>query len=146
MSNVPFLGRGWSFPPEFSVVQRQVLMTEDEADIHASLKILFGTARGERLFNPNYGLDMHELLFDPMSTTLRTLLEERITVAVLIYEPRIKVLSLRVESPDPHDGRLRIELEYEVKSTNSRYNLVFPFYLTDSNELSGPRVVPERTF
>ena len=117
-------------------------MVEDETDIHESLQILFGTTGGERLFNPDYGLDMRELLFDPMSTTMRTLLEERVTIALLIYEPRIKVLSLRVDSPDPHDGKLRILLEYEVKSTNSRFNLVFPFYRTDGNELRGPGGLP----
>ena len=117
-------------------------MTENEQDVQASLRILFGTAKGERMFNPAYGLDMQELLFDPMSTTMRTLLEERVRIAVLIYEPRIKVLDLRVESPNPYDGKLRILLEYSIKATNSRYNLVFPLYRTDGNELGGPGGAP----
>ncbi|MEP7120327.1 MAG: GPW/gp25 family protein [Byssovorax sp.] len=129
-----FLGTGWSFPPEFVLEAGEVRMTSDEQDIEASLRILFGTTPGERLFAPVYGLDVRELLFEPMSTTLRTFLAERVKIAILFYEGRIEVLSLQIESPDPNNGTLRISLDYAVRSTNSRYNLVFPFYLGDGNE------------
>jgi hypothetical protein len=128
-----FIGTGWSFPPRFA--GGGVAMSADEVDIHESLVLLFGTAAGERLFEPKYGLDMHELMFEPMSTTMRTLLLDRIRTAILIYEPRIKVLDLSLDRSEPTDGRLEIVLEYEVRATNSRFNLVFPFYRTDSNEL-----------
>ena len=62
-----FLGRGWAFPPAFA--SGGARMTEDEADIDASLRILFGTTPGERFLQPKYGLDMHELMFEPLSTT-----------------------------------------------------------------------------
>ena len=128
-----FLGTGWSFPPRF--IGGGVMMSADEADIHESLILLFGTTAGERVFEPKYGLDMHELMFEPMSTTMRTLLLDRVRTAILIYEPRIKVITLSVDSPDPNTGQLNIQLDYEVRATNSRFNLVFPFYKTDSNEL-----------
>ena len=64
-----------------------------------------------------------------------TLLLDRVRTAILIYEPRIKVLALSVDSRDPNSGDLDILLEYEVRATNSRFNLVFPFYRTDGNEL-----------
>ena len=133
-----FLGRGWSFPPEFIPKTGDVVMTEDQADIDASLRILFGTAMGERFLVPAYGLDMHELQFEPMSTTMRTFLHDRIKLAVLLYEPRITIKSLEVRSPTERDGTLLIALEYEVRATNSRYNLVFPFYWTDATEVSVP--------
>ena len=111
-------------------------MVEDEQDIEESLAILFGTRLGERFFHPTYGLDMHDQLFDPLSTTMLTLLEERIKIAILIFEPRIQPLDISVTSPDPNAGVLQIELEYSVRATNSRYNLVFPFYSFDSNEIA----------
>lgn len=129
-----FLGRGWSFPPRFDRGTAGVAMVEDERDIEESLRILFGTQLGERLLQPKYGLDMQELVFESMSTTMRTMLEERVKIAILIYEPRIEPLSLRVASTDPASGELYIELEYRVRATNSRYNMVFPFYRDDSNE------------
>src|SRR5262245_38101805 len=130
-----FLGRGWGFPPEFSDKTGDVRMTADEEDIAASLAILFGTALVERFLVPAYGLDMHEVLFEPVSTTLRTFLKDRVHNAILIYEPRITLLTLEIANPDQIDGSLRIFVEYEIRATNSRYNLVFPFYRTDSSEL-----------
>ena len=134
-----FLGRGFAFPPSFT--GGQVAMVQDEADIHDSLRILFGTLPGERVLQPRFGLDLTPLLFEPLSTTLRTLLKDRITTTVLIHEPRIKVLDLVIDDTQALEGVLQIRLEYSVRSTNSRFNLVYPFYLGDANELR-ERVVP----
>jgi uncharacterized protein len=136
-----FLGTGWSFPPEFPRESSEVRMSSDEQDVAESMRILFGTALGERFLEPKYGLDMRSLLFDPISTTLRTFLKERITTTILIYEPRIEVLALDVSSPDPNDGRLLISLDYKIRATNSRYNLVFPYYRVGGNEVR-QRVAP----
>ena len=136
--DLSFLGRGWSFPPEFVAATGDVVMTEGQADIDASLRVLFGTSLGERFLVPTYGLDMHELQFEPMSTGLRTFLHDRIRLAILIYEPRITIVSLDVRNPTELDGTLLIALEYEVRATNSRYNLVYPFYWTDAAEVAVP--------
>jgi uncharacterized protein len=132
-----FLGTGWSFPPEFVLESGEVLMTSDEADIAASLKILLGTALGERLFNPKYGLDMHGMLFEPMSTTMKTFLKDLTRNAILIYEPRIDLLSLELDTSAQLEGKVAIILEYEVRATNSRFNLVYPFYIADGSEVRG---------
>jgi uncharacterized protein len=132
-----FLGTGWSFPPEFAVGAGGVLMVEDEEDIRASLHILFGTARGERFLRPRYGLEMQEMLFEPMSTTTRTYLEDRIRTTILVYEPRISLISVRLDGSLQHQGRVTLFIDYEVRATNSRFNLVFPFYGTDGNEVRG---------
>jgi phage baseplate assembly protein W len=107
----------------------------NEDDIHESLMILFGTVAGERLFAAKYGLDMQNLLFEPMGTTMRTLLLDQVRTAILIDEPRINLLALLIDDPDPSTGRLDIRLDYEVRATNSRFNMVFPFYRTEANAL-----------
>ena len=104
-SYTSFLGNGWSFPPEFIQETCELRMTADEEDIRASLKILLGTAAGERFMNPKYGLDMHEMLFEPMGTTAKTLLKDRIKYAILIYEPRINLISLELDSSAELEGR-----------------------------------------
>ena len=131
-----FLGIGWSYPPRFDRDAGSVAMVADEQDIEESLRVLFGTQRGERLFHPKYGLDVNDLLFEAMSTTMRTLLEDRVKIGILIYEPRIEPLAVTVHSQEPASGELHIELDYRVRATNSRYNLVFPFYRSDSNEMA----------
>jgi phage baseplate assembly protein W len=130
-----FLGRGWTFPPEFAFAPSGVRMIADDDDIRASLTILFGTAAGERFLRPKYGLDMHEMLFEPMSTTTRTYLEDRVRTAILIYEPRIDLLALKLDTSEQPEGRVTLLVEYAVRATNSRYNLVYPFYATDASEV-----------
>ncbi|MBV9773839.1 MAG: GPW/gp25 family protein, partial [Gemmatimonadetes bacterium] len=134
VGSTSFLGRGWSFPPEFAPGAGGVLMSSDEEDIHESLKILFGTAAGERFLRPRYGLDMHEVLFEPMSTTLKTYLQDRIRTSILIYEPRVNLLSLELDTSGQQEGRVTLIVDYEVRATNSRFNLVYPFYAFDSSE------------
>ena len=129
------LGTGWSFPPEFAAGAGGVMMTSDEDDVRASLHILFGTGLGERFLRPRYGLDMHEILFEPMSTTLRTYLEDRIRTTVLIYEPRIDPVQLHLDTSGQNEGRVVLILDYVVRATNTRFNLVHPFYATDSSEV-----------
>ena len=132
-----FLGTGWSFPPEFTRENGKVVMTSDEADIEASLKILLGTALGERFLNPKYGLDLHEMLFEPMSMTMKTFVKDRVQTSILVYEPRINLLSLELDTSAQEDGKISILVEYEVQATNSRYNLVYPFLTSDSSEVKG---------
>jgi len=136
-THTSFLGTGWSFPPEFVHESGEVLMTSDEEDIQNSLKILLGTVLGERIFNPNYGLDLHEMLFEPISTTTTTFLKDRVRTAILFYEPRIDLLSLEFDTTEQPEGKVNVRLDFEIQATNSRFNLVYPFYLTDSNEVRG---------
>jgi phage baseplate assembly protein W len=134
-----FLGRGFGFPPTFA--HGQVRLVDDEQDIHESLLILFGTLPGERVLQPKFGLDLSPLLFEPLTTTLRTLLKERISTTLLIHEARIRVLELVIDDSLALEGLLQIRLDYSVRSTNSRFNLVYPYYLGDANELR-ERVTP----
>jgi phage baseplate assembly protein W len=130
-----FLGAGWRFPPRFQK-NGDILMTHDEQDIEASLKILLGTTPGERIMFPKYGLNMQELLFESLSTTAKNLLKERIETTLLIYESRINVLNIEIDESQLPEGRLVLSIDYEIRATNSRFNLVYPFYLNDGSEVS----------
>jgi phage baseplate assembly protein W len=135
-----FLGTGWSFPPEFVVASDtgagQVRMTSDEEDIKESLSILLSTGEGERFLQPKYGLDLRDQLFEAMGTTARTYLLDRVRDGILVYEPRIEILDLDLDSSRKFEGILVLRLDYTVRTTNSRYNLVFPYYsAADGNEL-----------
>ncbi len=130
-----FVGTGWSFPPEFSRLSGTVGMTSDQQDIEASLRILLGTSAGERFLRPKYGLNLQSVLFDPMDLTNTTFLQDKIKTNILIYEPRIKIVSLDFDTSQLADGRLQVVLEYIIRSTNSRFNLVYPYFLNDGNEV-----------
>ncbi len=133
-----YLGRGWSFPPIFDRHTVDVVMTEREADVEASLKILLTTMRGERVMLPLYGCDMQEMLFRDLDTRTTTLLVDMIETAILYHEPRISVQSVRLYS-DPEEvleGKVIIEIDYVIKATNSRFNFVFPFYKIEGTDIN----------
>ncbi|MBV5348422.1 GPW/gp25 family protein [bacterium] len=130
-----FLGRGWGFPPEFNRATKAVNMLEDEADIKSSLEILLSTRLGERVMVPDYGCNLDELLFKPLTLTLKTFVIDLIKTAILYYEPRIDLNKIAIDPTDELEGVLLINLEYTVRATNSRKNIVYPFYKAEGNEL-----------
>ncbi len=130
-----FLGRGWSFPPEFNSETKTVKMLEDEADIESSLEILLSTRLGERVMVPDYGCNLDELLFKPLNLTLKTYVIDLIKTAILYYEPRIDARKIEIDPSDELNGVLLINIEYIIRTTNSRRNMVFPFYKEEGNEI-----------
>ena len=130
--DIAFLGTGWSFPPQFSRQNRRVAMTSGEEDIKRSLEILLTTSLGERVMVPEYGCDMRQLLYEPISTTLKTYISELIRNAILYYEPRIKLDKVKIDPYKEQEGYVIIDLEYTIKTTNSRSNFVYPFYLDEA--------------
>ncbi len=131
-----FLGRGWSFPPTFLPDIRGVEMTEKETDINRSLQILLTTRTGERVMQPKYGCNMDEMLFEPLSTSTKTLIKDKIRTAILYFEPRIDVTAISMDTTNEPEGEILIEIEYMIRGTNSRFNFVFPYYINEGTELS----------
>jgi phage baseplate assembly protein W len=134
--NLPFLGRGWSFPPTFNRNLPGVEMLAEEADIVSSLEILLTTAPGERVLQPEYGCDMEELLFENVDTTTKTLVADKIENAILYFEPRIDLETVRLDDSREWEGVILIEIVFRVRTTNSRFNFVFPFYKNEGTDLN----------
>lgn len=130
-----FLGRGWSFPPEFRKDRKTVVMTEGELDIERSLQILLSTRLGERIMLPEYGCNMDELMFNPLNLTLKTYVADLIKTAILYHEPRIDANKIWIEESTENDGILLINIDYRIRITNSRKNLVYPFYKAEGTEI-----------
>ena len=135
-NNAPFLGTGWSFPPEFRLDQKEAKMISDEEDIESSLNILLSTRLGERVMVPEYGCNLDELLFEGLTRTLITYVTELIKTAILYHEPRIDVIRIDISETDPLEGMLIIKIDYKIRATNSRRNMVFPFYKQEGTDLN----------
>ena len=97
-----FLGRGWSFPPEFDKGTKSLKLLEDEDDIKSSLEILLSTRLGERIMVPDYGCNLDELLFKPLNLTLKTFVIDLIKKAILYHEPRIDVNKIAIDPAPSH--------------------------------------------
>jgi hypothetical protein len=134
--NEPFLGRGWSFPPTFDSSYAGVVMTENEEDVKASLRVLLTTMRGERVMLPLYGCNVESLLFESLDTRQKTLLKDMIETAILYHEPRIELEEVDLRNDQALEGVILIEVTYRLKSTNSRFNVVFPFYLNEGTNVN----------
>ena len=137
-----FLGRGWSFPPRFDPVKGSINMVQREQDIIESLRILFLTRKGERVMHPDYGCSLHDLVFEPMDSHTTNAIRQAIRQAILFYEARIDLIEVVVETEDWLEGRLSVNLVYTIRATNSRHNVVFPFYFGEGTLLSGTPTEP----
>jgi uncharacterized protein len=124
-----FLGTGWNFPLSLDA-NCQVLMTPDgEESVRQSIWMILGTSPGERLMRPDFGCGIHDMVFEVNSAGTANLVAASVREALAIWEPRIDVLDVYA-APDPAAAnRLLIEINYQMRSTNSRFNLVYPFYL-----------------
>ncbi len=131
-----FLGRGWSFPPTFRTTGHRVDMLTGEADINSSLQILLHTVAGERVMLPSYGADLHPYVFETMTPSTQALIQKLVYEAIVYHEPRIIVQQEDVTTTfDATEGRLDIDINYTVITTNTRYNYVFPFYVYEATDL-----------
>ena len=127
MSN-NFLGVGWRFPvaPDS---KGQITMAHYEDSIRQSIWMILGTAKGERVMHPDFGCGIHDLLFAVNSADTAGSVVGEVREALIDWEPRIDILNLNVTSEGAQENAILIELEYRVRATNSRFNLVYPFYL-----------------
>jgi uncharacterized protein len=132
--NQSFLGIGWGFPPEFDKHTNSVKMLSDEEDIDSSLEILLSTRLGERVMVPDYGCNLDEMVFKPLNLTLKTYIIDLIKTAILYYEPRIDVKTISIDTSSELEGVLLINIDYVIRATNSRKNLVYPFYKEEGSE------------
>jgi len=124
----PFLGTGCRFPvvPDPTGSLRYV---SGEEDIAQCLLILLQTGIGERVMRPDFGTQAPDLVFAPGSSHYLRLLEQSILDAIRAFEPRVQVSSVLAET-DPSDAsRVTVSITYQVLHTNTKANLVFPYYL-----------------
>lgn len=134
--NLLFIGRGWSFPPRFNKESAGVEMLTQEADIASSLAVLLQTARGERVMLPQYGCNLDELIFENLDTRMKTLMTDKIESAILYHEPRIELEKVTLDESQELEGVILINIIYRVRTTNSRFNFVFPFYKLEGTDIN----------
>ncbi|MEO9805880.1 MAG: GPW/gp25 family protein [Reichenbachiella sp.] len=132
-----FLGTGWSFPPVFSLEDQRVETTSEEQDIQKSLEIILGTSPGERIMQPDFGCDLSSLSFEPITTALESHIQDLVKSSILFHEARIRVEDVRIQADEAQEGKVLISIEYMIRTTNTRSNYVFPYYVNEAT-ISSP--------
>jgi hypothetical protein len=107
----------------------RVVLSEFEEDIREAVRIILLTAKGERVMRPEFGTGLHNFVFETMSVTNIGTIQAAIQNGLIEWEPRIEVLAVSVEADPGEVGKLLINIDYEVRATNTQFNLVFPFYV-----------------
>jgi phage baseplate assembly protein W len=124
-----FLGTGLAFPLQLNG-SGDVAMARYDEDIRQAVLLILETEPGERVMRPSFGAGLGGLVFEPLNTTTEALAQHRVETALVKWEPRIDIIKVQVNAV-PHEGRLDIEIRYRVRTTNTFYNLVYPFYLQE---------------
>lgn len=135
MNNNTFLGTGWSFPPTFEKEAGHVKMVSEEEDILQSMQILFTTTVGERIMLYDYGCELSHYLFEEIDYDLLNNIKNTITNAIIVHEPRVNPEEVNVTESANQPGMLLISVRYTILATNTRYNMVFPFYINEATLL-----------
>ncbi|PTX63131.1 hypothetical protein C8N46_102534 [Kordia periserrulae] len=130
-----YLGKGWDFPPKFLKNQGEIKMISDIEDIESSLQIIITTRRGERVMRPKFGCDLTDQIFENLSATQMTIMKNRIKEAIIIYEPRIEVIKIALDTQNFLEGKFLIKIDYLIRATNTRRNIVFPYYITEATDI-----------
>ncbi|MCB9437253.1 MAG: GPW/gp25 family protein [Anaerolineales bacterium] len=122
------IGRGFAFPPQVDN-RGQLALTSVENEIIQAIRVIIGTAPGERLMRPDFGCRIHELIFAPNNAETHAAAERYIREALGRWEPRINVEAVRVSMDAADSGGMLIEIDYLIKGTQDPRSLVYPFYL-----------------
>jgi phage baseplate assembly protein W len=130
---IDIVGVGWAFPVRPDVRGR-IGMVRGSDTIERSIRLILQTVKGERVMRPEFGSDLHLLVFAENSPTTAGLAEYYVRTALARWEPRVEVLEVRMDWSEMNLGKMLIEIDYRVKATNDVRNLVFPFYAIPDEE------------
>jgi phage baseplate assembly protein W len=123
-----FLGRGLRFPIQVDARGR-LARSSDEQKIEESIWLILGTAPGERVMAPDFGCGLQELVFEPNSPLTETAIAIEVQQALVRSEPRIDVIDVQVDAPEPN--LMLIRIDYRIRAANTAHNLVYPFFITE---------------
>lgn len=129
-----FIGRGFNFPLKVDA-NGAVADSVDEENIEQSIRLILGTAKGERLYRAHFGCAIHDLVFQPNNRATASRVAAAVKDSLTEFEPRIKDIEIGA-SPDPYEPNLlNVHISYVVRALNKRENMVYPFYLRREGDL-----------
>ena len=129
-----FIGSGIAFPVAVNDTGSLAVSSEED-NIRQSMMMILGTAYGERLYRPEFGCGIHDILFEPNNDLTAARVEYEVKKSLSLFEPRIKNIEVRA-TPDPDEqNRMNVKVNYIIRSNNTSQNMVYPFYLRNEGEI-----------
>lgn len=133
MFNQAFLGAGWHFPVRFRSPASGPAIDNGESLLQQAIHLTLNTLVGERPLWPEMGSGLGSYSFTDANEQSLAQLRQEIATVILNHEPRIILESIDFDSSELYEGILLVQLNYVIRQTNSRSNMVFPFYLTEQS-------------
>lgn len=127
-----FLGRGWAFPVTPDASGTDIAAALHEEDIRQAIRLILETEKGERRMRADFGVGLRSMVFEPVTAATTTRIKSRVTDALTAWEPRIDLEEVKVTIDNQERNRVIINILYKVRSTNTFYNFVYPFYLQEA--------------
>jgi len=124
-----FLGRGWKFPVQVDPITGHFQTVQDDEDVRESIGIILQTAKGERVMRADFGCGIQAFVFADTSATNLRMMENSILEAIIRWEPRVENVSVQATLDPQEDGKVLFKVGYAIRTTNTVYNLVYPFYV-----------------
>lgn len=137
MNGKEFLGRGLKFPLQVDPKTGKIAMVDQEEDIREAIGIILRTGQGERVMRPEFGSNTMDYAFASISSSMTNSISRELRQILLEQEPRIQDVEVQCDDLDQHNGAVIIHVSYTVRSTNNRYNHVYPFNVTEGSEGGG---------
>ena len=134
MNGKEFMGRGLKFPFQIDPKTGKIAMVSEEEDISEAVGIIINTVQGERVMRPEFGSNVMDYIVSAASDSLRQSLAFDLREQLAYLEPRIDEIKVSCRDADKMEGAIIVEVSYRVRSTNNRYNRVYPFYTTEGSE------------
>ena len=133
MDNQSFLGTGMKFPPQVDPGTGRFVSSSDERSVRESVYLILSTARGERWLEPDFGSGLARYAFMDTSATMLAIMSDDVRETVLSQEPHISDADVNIDA-ESHENCLIISIDYTLAGSNTRENLVYPFFLTNGGE------------
>ena len=123
-----FLGSGMKFPPQINPATGRFEVAKGETSVKESVYIILMTQKSERWIRPEFGSSLMNYTFMDTSTTMLNMMAREVARDLMQQEPRLSDVKVRIDATSKQ-GCLFIYIDYLIRDTNVRDNLVFPFYL-----------------
>jgi phage baseplate assembly protein W len=124
-----YLGKGWAFPVlRESADDAGSPFAEGTDKVQQAIRIVLETEPGERIMRPTFGCGLRRYLMKPNTVATRALIQNDVTRALGLWEPRIELRSVTA-LPGDDPALVYIAISYVHVRDGRPGNLVYPFYL-----------------
>lgn len=124
-----------------------IAMADDSRAVRQSILLLLATRPGERLMRPDYGCNLHRLVFAPNDASTAGLAIHYVGEALRRWEPRITLQRLDAGADlfaTGDETLLNIMLDYRIRHTNQQDQLALAYGLNDAHLGPAPSSEPRQ--